>query len=488
MQVLSSFRARPGIQYFLDSRWSLSRTLMRDGNDKIYLENMFRKLNKKILIVCSAILLLCLSLPARGESLGEKFDLSGTFLSILRFQTDSDFDGSHPSYNKSGQTVGEFVTYVNPKLQYSINPETWIFYESELGMDAWSRNNPDFASGEDKKALIFKQRQLYGETEFTPKFSLRAGYQKFEDPSGLFLNHWLGAVSSQIATGPVLLNITFGELPDQTREGFDLDRINFHNDILVGSVTVARQLPDNLDLGGGLSYLYDGAEINHARWLFTPVLSLRKNLRDQEIGGDIALQYGEAQLASFGGNIEKTLAWAAQGYARLRPSPLQLDLQVMALSPDDDYDHNGKNYAFFYSGKSRASTMILTEDSIRDWGDNLDERLSEQTGESRGNFFLLRSGFLLLDGKIGYPITPQITPALILGAALTLNPNNALGNTFIGTEADLDFQYTPSQNIKIDLVNSFFYPGKAASANVNTINLENQRPLYRLVTSVSFLF
>jgi hypothetical protein len=444
--------------------------------------------NKKILIVCGSLLLLGLAVSARGENLGEKVELSGVFQNILRFQTDRDFDGSHPSYNKPGQTVGEFVTFVNPKLQYSINPETWIFYESELGMDAWSRNNPDFATGENKMAPIFKQRQFYGETEFTPKFSLRMGYQRFEDPSGLFLNHWLGAASSQIATGPVLLNIAFGELPDQTREGFDLDRINFHNDILVGSVTAARELPGNLSVGGALSYLYDGSEIDHTRWLFTPVLSLRKNLRDQEIGGDIALQYGEAQLGAFGGNIEKTLAWAAQGYARLRPSPLQLDLQVMALSPDDDYDHNGKNYAFLYSGKSRASTMILTEDRIRDWGDNLDELLSDQTGESRGNFFLLRSGFLLLDGKIGYPVTPKITPALILGAALTLDPHNSLGSTFVGTEADLDLQYAPFPSIKIDLVNSFFYPGKAASAYVNAIKLENQRPLYRLVTSVSFLF
>ncbi|MCX5859804.1 MAG: hypothetical protein NT056_07920 [Proteobacteria bacterium] len=442
-----------------------------------------------ISLLATLILFLGFNLSsARGENLGEKFELSGAFQNILRFQTDSDFDGSHPIYNKSGQTVGEFVTFVNPKLQYSLNPETWIFYESELGMDAWSRNNPDFAAGENQTALIFKQRQIYGETEFTPKFSLRVGYQRLEDPSGLFLNHWIGAASTQIATGPVLLNIAFGQLPDQTREGFELDRINFHNDILVGSVTVARQLPGDHDLGVGLSYLYDGSEIDHARWLFTPVLSVRRNTPGREIGGDIALQYGEAQLAAFGGNIEKTLAWAAQGYARLRPSPLQLDLQVMALSPDDDFDRNGNNYAFLYSGKSRASTMILTEDPIRDWGDNLDEALGERTGESQGNFFRLRSGFLLLDAKIGYPVTPKITPALILGAALTLNPHNSLGSTFIGTEADLDIQYTPSPSIKIDLVNSFFYPGKAASANVNAIKMENQRPLYRLVTSVSFLF
>ena len=81
-----------------------------------------------------------------------------------------------------------------------------------------------------------------------------------------------------------------------------------------------------------------------------------------------------------------------------------------------------------------------------------------------------------------------ILASTILRGAVALNPDNTLGSLFIGTEADLDLQYNPAWNIKIDLVNSFFYPGRAASAFVNPINLENQRPLYRLVTSVSFLF
>ena len=248
---------------------------------------------KKILIICGSLLLLGLTASARGENLGEKVELSGVFQNILRFQTDRDFDGSQPSYDGYGQTVGNLGTFLNPKLQFSLSQDAWLVYEFEAGLNVWSRNNVDLATGKEPRAPVFKHRQIYGETELTPKFSLRAGYQHLEDPSGLFLSHWLGAVSSQIATGPVLVNVAFGQLPDQTSRGMDPDQINFQNDILVGSVTVARQLPGDHDLGVGLSYLYDGSEIDHARWLFTPVLSVRRNTPGREIGGDIALQYGE---------------------------------------------------------------------------------------------------------------------------------------------------------------------------------------------------
>lgn len=435
--------------------------------------------------LCAAVLLS----PTAGAQDYEEAEedrtvkIFGEFQNIVYFQTDRDVDDSEPAYHPYGQSVGFFGTYVNPEITLTFNQGTTIFYEGEVGINIWSRNHDSGDLG-GADSITIHHRQLFGEGKFNSRFQFRVGYQYVEDPTGLFLGHWLGSMNITLVSTPFPISLTLGQLPDQTHEGWDADENNFQSDIFVSSVSTDTMIGERWSLSGGIYYVYNGEMVDHAEWLVTPVARIVFATASLEAGWDTAIQYGEAQQGAYGNLIERTVAWATQGYITGNRPPVELEANLLLLSGDDQYDHNGNNFAFHYSGKSLSATRILSEDELRDWGNNIDERI----GEYDGGFYRMRSGLLLIDGRATLDLGRNATATLITGGAATLKEQNALNNHFIGIETDLILQYLPTPHIRCDLANGVFFPGKAVAAYINGIDPGATHPVYRAEAAMSIIF
>ncbi len=179
---------------------------------------------------------------------------------------------------------------------------------------------------------------------------------------------------------------------------------------------------------------------------------------------------------ALGGDDQKLLAWAAQAGATLRfprAARLALTANLLVLSPDDAHEGNRWQHAFLYSGKSRSATLLLTEDEVRDWYDNLDERFSTY----QGGLFQNRAGLLVGDLKLSLAPLPWLRPSLVLGAAAALKSANALGESFVGVEADLIVELRANEHLSAQLVVAGLLPGGAAAALVNRIDRAATAPM-----------
>jgi len=127
---------------------------------------------------------------------------------------------------------------------------------------------------------------------------------------------------------------------------------------------------------------------------------------------------------------------------------------------------------------------MLSEDEIRDRGGNLDERLSEV----KNKFYRVRPGLWLGDVTLGLIVADLFKPKVIVGAATVLNKDNALGNGFVGVEADLDLEIVYKKWLSFHLTGGLLAPGKAASAFVNLYDKEATNIQYQLETSLSAFF
>lgn len=449
------------------------------------------------------ILLLLLPAAVRAQ---EKFlEVNAQVQNIGLFKTDSDFDDTEPYYNPSGQTVGFFGTFFKPALTFLVKDLLTFYYEVELGLNIWSRNSVEQLYGENRDTLTFKHRQIYAEGKLGRKINFRIGYQYFKDPSGLFINHWLGGALIRTESETLPIGIFIGQLPDQTYEGWEVSRNNFTQDRFVFSLFTYREL-DGWKIEPGVSYFYDGVYVKKQRWLLSPAISAHKSLKNAELGFDIALQIGRTNHGAYDGEDETNLGGGIQFYLlqglamegfgktvgeKVVPGAGTEDrfrygwgINLLLLSPDDHLHHNGTNYAFLYSGRSRSPTLILTEDEFRDRGDNLDEF----TGERISTLYSMRAGYLLVDGSFYYRLRKDLLFSSILGNAILLNKRNALDNIYFGTEFDVILRYIVSSNIVIDLINTLFLPGKGASAFVNTIDRDNAVPQYMVEISLNAFF
>ena len=91
----------------------------------------------------------------------KKFEVHGTFITAFLFQSDSDFDATARYYDREGQTVGQAATFFRPDLTLRPLDRLSIFYQVELGWNAWSRNNVDqWFPGKDDYFLV-KHRELW---------------------------------------------------------------------------------------------------------------------------------------------------------------------------------------------------------------------------------------------------------------------------------------------------------------------------------------
>jgi len=91
------------------------------------------------------------------------------------------------------------------------------------------------------------------------------------------------------------------------------------------------------------------------------------------------------------------------------------------LSPDDATPGNSWDHQLPLLGEVPLRNAHVTEDEIRDSCDNLDERLSR----SDSGFFKGRAGLMVANLKLTWSIMERFRPALVVGAATMLKPDNA---------------------------------------------------------------
>jgi len=256
-------------------------------------------------------------------------------------------------------------------------------------------------------------------------------------------------------------------VPDQTYEGIDIQENNFVHDIFVAAIGWESSFGEQDKLSAGLHYLYDAHRVDQTRWLLCPTLHLELAREGWRLGLDALLQGGEQQGQVLGGGWQHHLAWAAQGHLEIDAEPLALAFNLLALSPDDAHPGNRWNHAFLASAKSRSATVMLTEDEVRDWYDNLDERMSSYSG----GFFENRAGLLVADAKLALTVSERFIPTFILGAATVLKPENALDHTLVGVEVDLLLRFPLEEHLEFLALGGVLVPGAAGSALVNRIDL-----------------
>lgn len=406
-------------------------------------------------------------------------------LFILR--NDADFDRTSPYYDKNGQSTGAIATVFRPKLTYHINQGLRLYYEAELGLNFWSKNNPDQQAAPAADAFALKHREVYSEGEFLNRtVGFKAGYQFYRDPTGLFIGHWIGAASVWWSWNPdARVSFMLGQVPDMTYEGLNAQDTttlnnNFNHDIFVGGPRLDMKLGDNVVFAGSVHGLYDAHIIGMTRWFVAPTMQIdvKSGIASGFVGA--VAQIGKWEQAGLGGQDQNIFAWAAQAHGEVTLQPFNLALNALALSPDDQSEGNSRNGAFAYSSKSRSATIILTEDELRNWYDQLDRRM----GRYEGGFWTHRAGLMVGDLKATWMVTKVFRPALVVGAASVLNKKNAMGNAFVGVETNLNLEFRVSENLAANLVGAVLVPGGAGGALLNRINLASTDPIWMAEASL----
>lgn len=415
---------------------------------------------------------------------GKKWlNFGATLQTVLIYQNDTDFEDTKRYYNENGQSGGLLGTFL--KTQLSLHPieQIKIYWEMEMGLNLWSRHDPDQYTSGERDTFRIAQRELYAEGIFLDGLlGFKAGYQYFNDPGSLFLGHWLGAFSITSKRDWAKFSFTIAQVPGQTYEGITLDSNNFQHDTFVYGLRV--DVPyKQWKFIVGLYGLHDSEVVGQSLNLFSPSLSIEADYEMIDFGIDAVFQAG---TTTKGSNMsdEETIAWALQAYAKLNTKGFGLEFNQLILSGDDKYDRNKTNHGFFYSGKSRSRTLILSENDIRDIGGNLDERL----GERRGKFNVIRPGLSITDITLCYKVADYFSPALIIGAGFVLEKDNALGGQMVGIETDLDLKFSYKNIVDFHLIGGLLYPGKAAAAFVNSFDKQETNIQYMLETSLSVSF
>lgn len=408
----------------------------------------------------------------RAPGVETHVDLQNLFL----FRTNSDFDSSTPAYDAKGKTVGVLATVLRPSFAWHIDRNLRIFYQAELGLNFWGRQNPDQQNPLGSDIFVMKHRELWAQGELLDdRLHFKVGYGFFRDTTALFLAHWIGAAQASYRFGErTRVGLFFGQIPDPTKDGINTFDNTFKRDIWVFGAQASVQFTSGLRLDIGVHNLVDNHLVDQSRWVIAPNLHLEYSVPSAVAFLDLVLQTGSQEGARLGGGSETIHGWAAQGHLEWRlSSKLLLTGNLLLLSPDDAYPGNGWDNTFRYSGKSRSSTLMLTEDEVRDWYDNVDERMSR----SDSGFFKNRAGLMVADAKLTWAVTERFRPSLIVGAATVLKPGNADGNTFVGLETDLVLEYHLSKNFMLLFAGGLLVPGAAGSVLLNKIDRTQTAPI-----------
>lgn len=422
----------------------------------------------------------------RDRSPLARVELRAALQSLVHFRNDADFDRSAPLYDASGQTVGAFASILTPAATLHILDTLRIHYELEVGLNYWSKNNPDRQDPLATDVFVMKHRELYGAGEVLDgRLGFKVGYAHFRDPTGLFVSHWIGVAHAWVGFGPRLaggtgrghrVGLFVAQVPDQTFEGILVTDNNFRRDIwLLGSTGSFLLWDGAARVEAAVFGLYDTHVVDQTRWVVAPSARV-----DVDLAGNLTaslgavLQAGQLLGQATDGGDPLSVSWAASGNVRLELGDWLLRVDALALSPDDAYEGNDRNHAFLYSGKSSSRTLLLTEDETRDWYDNLDERMSAV----RGGFFRNRAGLFVGDVSASWHLHRLVRPQLVLGAATVLKPANALGGQLVGVEADLVTHFPIAPWLSARVVLGGLIPGRAGAALINSITVDATDPVF----------
>lgn len=412
-----------------------------------------------------------------------RIEARATFQSLFHWRNDTDFDRSKPLYNENGQSVGALVSILTPGVTFHINDNLRIHYEADLGLAYWSNRVRDEQNPQAANVVTLIHREIYGAGSFADgALGFRVGFARFTDPTRLFVDTWMGGADAYYDVSDELrVGIFVGQIPDQTFEGIRLDENNFRRDIWVFGSQLDARWGERLRLVAGVTGLYDSHIVDQTRWLLSPAAQLTFTTSALSAYLGAALQTGQAKGQALDGGDQLLVSWAAQGGARLRLGRFSLAVNAMALSPDDAHEGNDKNHAFLSSGRSRSATLLLTEDELRDWFDNFDERMSS----FRGGFFENRAGLFVGDVSATLRFSSGLSLFACVGAATVLKPDNALGHSFVGVEGDLVVAWRLGRHLVAQAAFGALLPGKAGAALVNRIDRGETDPL--VMTELSLL-
>ena len=404
--------------------------------------------------------------PSEDEAPEPTFTFQGHFVTLGHVRSDSDFDPSERYYDVDGQTEGQVATYFRPLMTVTSGGFE-LRYEAELGWNVWSRNthglnNDYFANGD---GLALRHRQLWAGYRFSEDVALRAGYQPLRDPSGLFLDHHAGALAVDFAWLGVTTTLWVGQLPDSTFEGISAKGDNFVTDSFAFGLD-NQWACSGLSVDVGLYGLHDMRVVDQPLSLMTALAGIRYETDNLEVSGQLLGQLGQWVGSGVGGSDQSILAWAAQARLTHHVGAFSWSVGTLVLSGDDPYQGNGTLHGFFGSGKNQSPSTWLSEDEIRDRFDNLDEQIATAWGA----FFLNRPGLALIDATASFEVSAWYTPQLVAATGLTLAPDNALGETFVGAEIGIHNRFALGDHVQLVANLQLLLPGGAAAAFVNEVD------------------
>jgi len=415
-----------------------------------------------------------------------RFDARVDLSNLLVHRSDTDFDGAAPKYNQNGQSSGALATVLKPKFSWRLGSDLHLYWESEVGLNYWSKNNPDQENATAPDVFVVKQREIFAEgAVLSGSLGYKAGYQYFTDPTALFLGHWIGMAQARTPLGQKGTATLFaGQMPDQTFEGLTIGQNSFSHDIFVFGARADTELTPAVALHVGLTNLSDASAVGQMRWVTAP--SVRVEMKGKLATGfvDAILQYGGSQGTGQGGLDQTILAWAAQGHLQVPVGAVDLALNAFALSADDAHEGNNRSGGFLYSSKSASATVLMTEDEHRNWYDQLDRRMARY----QGGFWTHRAGLMVADVKATWNATESFRPALIGGVATVLNPDNALGHRLVGVEGAIDLGWRASESVSAHLLGGVLVPGQAGAALINQMDLAATDPIYTVEAALKTQF
>jgi hypothetical protein len=413
----------------------------------------------------------------KASRTARQIDLELHLANLFVIRNDSDFDRTAPTYDENGQSEGFLGTFLQPRLHVALGKRMRFYYETELGLDLWSDRNPDVAVGSDDGTwLSIKQREIWGQLRLKT-FSLKAGYQRVIDASGLFVNHWIGniklGVGEQEGSG---LFVSVGQMPDQTHEGWTWGGAfgNFSTDLTLLALDGGWRFNRNLRLAGGVYYLHDSSTIDHLRQVGAAAVALQVKSRVAYLNVAGMLQFGRLEGGAADLSDATLLAWGATMNGRIHYRILAIDAAFTILSADDPYEGNAA-LGFLYSGKRPGMSILLKENYTRDLGDNFDEDL----GRYDGHFFEMRAGLWGVDLGITVQALKWLKVGIVSALLGALERDNMMGSSFFGAENELvvDFRLF-KEAFHLELIGGILVPGKAAAAKVNAIDTQATDLLY----------
>lgn len=439
----------------------------------------------KTYIIALIMIAVCPAFPVKAKEKGKfkRVEFTGTMQNVVLVRQDSDFDRTKPFYNVDGQSVGAVATIFDPAVQVNITRDLFVYYQAELGLNYWSKNNPDQQSAMAGDIFVLKHRQVFVQGLVLDRtMEFKVGYQYLTDPTGLFVSHWIGAAKLGWHGRNHSVGVLFVQFPDAQFEGVTIDKNNFKHDISLGGVYYRGRVGD-WRLRAWAVALYDAHVPGKALILGIPSLSVAWQSKYSGITLAALMQAGVQRNGAIDGSDAKVLSYAAQVNAWWRYKGLRISVNMFILGADDSHKGNNFRGGMLYSGKNSSATLYLTEDEVRDWYDNIDER----TGSVEGAFFSMRPGLFVGDLTIRYAFWDWLAVRGIAGSSMVTNPDNAMGSRYVGTEGDFQLLFGKAP-LSASITLGAVVPGRAGAALVNHIDRTATDPVVYVEASLDVRF